>query len=283
MAETPWNITTTVQAICKQQKQNVSSLRDIPRNQLRIKESYGAGCLGEVIKHQHTNHIYKTKAVFFESNHTINIFCFLDKVVLCETDSEYSNIPQVVAVRSTSNHKNHPSIKSKGGANKDENTMINEESFIANKEEFLRECNLLASLKHPNIARLLGVSMAHIEAISSYHCSVLEHFPQGDLWNFLRQLSHVTNSTDTTGNNRSSITTVSTSTASSSASGESNASSGKRAFKDKRSVPVLPIVNSGAISYYQLLEFITQMAAGMKYLESRNVVHKDLAARYLLV
>ena len=208
---------------------------------------------------------------------------FFEKVVLCETDSEYSNIPQVVAVRSTSNHKNHPSIKSKGGANKDENTMINEESFIANKEEFLRECNLLASLKHPNIARLVGVSMAHIEAISSYHCSVLEHFPQGDLWNFLRQLSHVTNSTDTTEINRSSITTVSTSTASSSASGESNASSGKRAFKDKRSVPVLPIVNSGAISYYQLLEFITQMAAGMKYLESRNVVHKDLAARYLLI
>ena len=74
MAETPWNITTTVQAICKQQKQNVSSLRDIPRNQLRIKESYGAGCLGEVIKHQHTNHIYNQVKIsgIFDAKHTIN-------------------------------------------------------------------------------------------------------------------------------------------------------------------------------------------------------------------
>lgn len=56
MAETPWNITTTVQAICKQQQPSkngggcVSSLRDIPRSQLRIKESFGSGCLGEVIE-----------------------------------------------------------------------------------------------------------------------------------------------------------------------------------------------------------------------------------------
>ena len=50
MAETPWNITTTVQAICKQQQPDGSvTLRDIPRNQLRVKESFGSGCLGEVI------------------------------------------------------------------------------------------------------------------------------------------------------------------------------------------------------------------------------------------
>ena len=52
MAETPWNITTTVQAICKQQNNGCgSTLCDIPRSQLRIKESFGSGCLGEVILH----------------------------------------------------------------------------------------------------------------------------------------------------------------------------------------------------------------------------------------
>ena len=61
MAETPWNITTTVQAICKQQQQSkngggcVSTLRDIPRSQLRIKESFGSGCLGEVIEYKQTH------------------------------------------------------------------------------------------------------------------------------------------------------------------------------------------------------------------------------------
>ena len=44
-------------------------------------------------------------------------------------------------------------------------------------------------------------------------------------------------------------------------------------------IQTLAIANSGAIPYNQLLEYITQVAAGMKYLESRNVVHKDLAAR----
>ena len=82
MAETPWNITTTVQAICKQQKQNVSSLRDIPRNQLRIKESYGAGCLGEVIKHQHTNYMYITKSKFFVEKQTIINYFFVSSTRL---------------------------------------------------------------------------------------------------------------------------------------------------------------------------------------------------------
>lgn len=184
----------------------------------------------------------------------------------------------MVAVRSTPNHNKHLIVKSKGG-NHDETSVVKEESLFANKEQFLRECNLLASLKHPNIARIVGVSMAPVEAASSHHCSVLEHFPQGDLWHFLRQLTHVTNSTDIVGNNRSSITTVSTSTASSSASGGSTMSCGRGAHNDATAIPSLAISNSGAISYYQLLEFITQVAAGLKYLESRNIVHKDLAAR----
>ena len=72
MAETPWNITTTVQAICKQQQQNknggggcVSSLRDIPRSQLRIKESFGSGCLGEVIESKQTHSSSHNRTSFY--------------------------------------------------------------------------------------------------------------------------------------------------------------------------------------------------------------------------
>ena len=61
MAETPWNITTTVQAICKQQNNGCgSTLCDIPRSQLRIKESFGSGCLGEVILHLQLYEILNT-------------------------------------------------------------------------------------------------------------------------------------------------------------------------------------------------------------------------------
>ena len=48
MAETLWNVTTTVQAICKQPPATVSQLTEIPRGHLRMKESFGRGCLGEV-------------------------------------------------------------------------------------------------------------------------------------------------------------------------------------------------------------------------------------------
>ena len=51
MAETLWNMTTTVQAICKQQQPAVQ-LTEIPRSHLRLKESFGRGCLGEVCHHR---------------------------------------------------------------------------------------------------------------------------------------------------------------------------------------------------------------------------------------
>ena len=47
MAETLWNFTTTVQSLCKQQSQP-QPLAEIPRTKLRLKESFGRGCLGEV-------------------------------------------------------------------------------------------------------------------------------------------------------------------------------------------------------------------------------------------
>merc|ERR1719510_1622674 len=103
MAETLWNLTTTVQALCKQPP---SSLAEIPRNKLRLKESFGRGCLGEVL--------------------------------LCEVDSDYSNLPQSIAVRSGPSHLNDS----------------------MDRKEFLRECRLLASLTHTNIVTLLGVAMS---------------------------------------------------------------------------------------------------------------------------
>lgn len=49
MAETQWNFTTTVQNLCKQQSSGQqATLAEIPRNKLRLKESFGRGCLGEV-------------------------------------------------------------------------------------------------------------------------------------------------------------------------------------------------------------------------------------------
>ena len=49
MAETLWNFTTTVQSLCKQQSPP-QPLAEIPRGKLRLKESFGRGCLGEVCK-----------------------------------------------------------------------------------------------------------------------------------------------------------------------------------------------------------------------------------------
>lgn len=46
MAQTLWNLTTSVQALCKQV--NGSTLEEVPRSQLRLKESLGRGCFGEV-------------------------------------------------------------------------------------------------------------------------------------------------------------------------------------------------------------------------------------------
>ena len=60
MAETLWNFTTTVQSLCKQQSQP-QPLSEIPRNKLRLKESFGRGCLGEVSQRDDTRRIVLNK------------------------------------------------------------------------------------------------------------------------------------------------------------------------------------------------------------------------------
>ena len=80
-------------------------------------------------------------------------------MLLCEIESAYTNMPQSVAVRSRP-----PTSKStsptQGQPDKDE------------REEFLRECRLLASLDHSHVVKLVGVSMS---SEADPYCAIFEH------------------------------------------------------------------------------------------------------------
>ena len=167
---------------------------------------------------------------------SINIFFFVLQVLLCEVDSDYSNVPQPVAVRAGPTHLNDS----------------------IDRQEFLRESRLLATVRHSNVVKLVGVAMSE-----EPYCSVLEHSLHGDLYHVLRQISKVIGrpSLNLNGNNAGSTSTSS-----------SGCSSGS------------PMMNSGhnqagIISYAKIVDMAAQIACGMKYLETRNIVHKDLAAR----
>ena len=95
------------------------------------------------------------------------------------------------------------------------------------REDFLRECRLLASIQHQNVARLVGVCTTE-----QPYCSVLEHSLIGDLYGYLRKSSEE---------------------------------------------------NPTALGFPQMLDFVCQIVSGMKHLESRNIVHKDLAARNCII
>ena len=85
--------------------------------------------------------------------------------------------------------------------------------------------------------------------------------PQGDLYHYLNQSSLDTSSSSN--NDGSSTTTLSSS---------SGGSCETR--KDPKKTKSQNLVTPS-----QLLAFVAQIAEGMKYLEARGVVHKDLAAR----
>lgn len=136
-------------------------------------------------------------------------------------------MPQSVAVRSK------PALKSASSSE------VTTGAAAVDREDFLRECRLLASLNHPNVVKLLGVSVSE-----EPFCSVLEHSLQGDLYHYLRQLGNEVSSEGPPRRNSSG----------------SNGSGNNK--------------NNDA-SYNRLLEMVGQIAAGMKYLEGRNIVHRS--------
>ncbi len=241
MAETLWNITTTMQSLCKQQPSNLS---EIPRNKLRLKESFGRGCLGEV-----------SSATKYKKTVTHFYPILRQQVLFCELDSDYSNMPQAVAVRSGPSHSN----------------VISPD--VLDRQDFLKECRLLASLRHANIAKLVGVTVSE-----EPYCSILEHSPHGDLYHYLRQISRIVGP-----NGNSVISSMSTTTSSSSGC-ESSASpmavSSSNGSSSTSAGNVATTTNGdNSIHYSRLVDMAAQVASGMKYLESRNTVHKDLSAR----
>lgn len=166
---------------------------------------------------------------------------FYLQALICEIDSDYSNLPQpVVAVRSG---------------------LAGHLSDSIDRQEFLRESRLLSTLRHTNVVKLVGVAISE-----EPYCTILEHSLHGDLYHYLRQMSKIV------GSSGSKITVVSG--CNSSTSSTSGCSSGSPMMNS-----CLLTNNHNVIHYANIVDFSAQIASGMKYLETRNIVHKDLAAR----
>ncbi|XP_065345024.1 discoidin domain-containing receptor tyrosine kinase B isoform X3 [Cloeon dipterum] len=102
------------------------------------------------------------------------------------------------------------------------------------RAEFEREAEVLARLRDPNLARVVGARLTE-----EPFCVVLEYSDCGDLNQFLQD--HISETTTP--------------------------------------VPA----RAQTLSYGSLIYMATQIASGMKYLESLNFVHRDLATRNCLV
>ena len=98
------------------------------------------------------------------------------------------------------------------------------------KNEFIKEVQLLSGLEDDNISRVLGIGTT-----SNPHFVVMEYLEHGDLTQFLQ--SHLPEDT-----------------------------------------PYL-IPTTKTLSFPTLIYMAAQVASGMKYLESLNFVHRDLATR----
>ena len=100
------------------------------------------------------------------------------------------------------------------------------------REDFIKEVQLLSGLEDENISRVLGVGTSSLPFFV-----VMEYLEHGDLTQFLQ--SHLPEDT-----------------------------------------PYM-ISNTKTLSFPSLLYMASQVASGMKYLESLNFVHRDLATRYI--
>ncbi len=121
---------------------------------------------------------------------------------MCEIESAYTNLPLTVAVRPAAairrqsrrqKRSNDVSVGTTSSSSSSSVSLAAEDSASQEQdqqqqEHYRRECRLLASLRHRNVARLVGVCAAG-NSSSSLPSTVLEHSSQGDLYSFLRRSS----------------------------------------------------------------------------------------------
>lgn len=130
--------------------------------------------------------------------------------------------------------------------------VIHTLSSETDRDEFVKEVGALCKLNDPNVARILGACLD-----SRPICAIREYGEMGDLCQFLqRHIAETATPLSSVANTLRYSVNFKTSTL----------STCKNFF-------------SSLFSYGCLIHMATQIASGMKYLETLNFVHKDLATR----